>query len=239
MQKRKLFSVFTPGMIIFLLLVSVVFNACSKEDEVKDALDKDTSYAFGMLIASEIGLRDLSFDYQALMEGFRDYNEDKDTRITQERAIEIITQVFAQLQSKHEEELWMEGEKNREEGEAYLASNAQQSGVITTASGLQYNVLTQGDGAKPGPDDYVRVHYEGSFLNGNVFDSSFMRGEPAEFGLDMVIEGWSEGLQLMNEGSVFRFVIPYDLAYGPNGWQGMIPPFSTLIFTVELVSVIE
>ena len=233
-------SVFGFGsvkIVLALVLFSVILLACKKEEDA-DTLDKDTSYAFGMLIANQMGTTDLRFDYQAFMEGFRDFNEAKETRLTQEQAIEKINQVFARLQARDDEELWLQGERNREEGEAYMAANAMQSGVITTESGLQYNVITQGNGAKPNPSDMVRVHYEGSLISGEVFDSSYMRGEPIEFSLDMVIPGWSEGVQLMNEGSVYRLVIPSDLAYGPSG-TGPIPPGSTLIFTVELLSIIR
>ena len=229
-KKDKLF-------IISAILLMAVLLAC-KKPVAEDTLDKDTSYAFGMLIANQMGTTELRFDYQAFMEGFRDFNEAKETRLTQEQAIEKINEVFNRLQARNEEERWLEGEKNREEGEAFMADNRNQSGVITTPSGLQYNVITQGSGEKPGADDYVRVHYEGSLINGEVFDSSYMRGEPAEFILNQVIPGWTEGVQLMNEGSIFRFVIPSDLAYGPNG-GGPIPPNATLIFTVELLSVIK
>ena len=224
-------------MVLALFLFMAIFLACKKAEN-PDALDKDTSYAFGMLIANQMGATDLRFDYQAFMEGFRDFNEARETRLTQEQAIEKINQVFAQLQSQSDDDLWLQGEKNREEGEAFMAANGAQSGVFTTPSGLQYNVITQGNGEKPGPEDYVRVHYEGTLINGEVFDSSYMRGQPAEFPLNGVIAGWTEGVQLMNEGSVYRFVIPSDLAYGPYG-SGPIPPGATLVFTVELLSIIK
>ena len=228
-------------MVLVLFLPLVVILAC-KKTEAPDALDKDTSYAFGMLMANQMsgqmGLTELHFDYQAFMEGFRDFNEANETRLTQEQAIEKINAVFVKLQSENEEKMRIEGEKNLVEGTAYLAENGARAGVITTASGLQYEVLTQGSGKKPVSADMVRVHYEGTLIDGTVFDSSYTRGEPVEFPLDMVIRGWTEGLQLMNEGSTFRFVIPSDLAYGPGG-PGLIPPNATLIFKVELISIID
>ena len=205
-------------------------------------LDKDTSYAFGMLMANQMngqmGITDLHFDYDAFKEGFRDINEAKETRLTQEKAIEKINDVFVKIQAQQDEKRMLEGKKNREEGEAFLAVNKRRSGVITTSSGLQYLVLTGGSGRRPGPEDWVRVHYEGTFINGTVFDSSYNRGEPAEFPLNGVISGWSEGLQLMREGSTYRFFIPPNLAYGPEG-RGSIPPNATLIFKVEFFSIVR
>jgi len=239
-NKSKFFTVFA-ATVLFLSLAAL--SACKgKGGESSDALDSDSSYAFGMLMANQLngqfGLTGLSFDYKAFAEGFKDFNEEKETRITQEKAIELINAAFTQMQAKEEEKTWLEGTKNREEGEAFMAANAEKSEVKTTASGLQYEVVKQGSGAKPGPDDSVRVHYEGTLIDGTVFDSSYARSQPTEFAIDAVISGWKEGLQLMNEGSTYRFVIPPDLAYGSSG-TGPIPPGATLIFTVELISVIK
>jgi FKBP-type peptidyl-prolyl cis-trans isomerase FkpA len=239
-NKSKFFTVFAVAI---LLLSLTAFSACKgKGSDNPVAMDRDSSYAFGMLMANQLqgqfGIFGLGFDYQAFAEGFKDYNEGKETRITQEKAIELINIAFTRMQLAEDEKNLLEGTKNREEGETYLAANAARSGVITTASGLQYEVVKQGDGAKPGPDDSVRVHYEGTLIDGTVFDSSYARSQPTEFTVSYVIPGWIEGLQLMNEGSTYRFVIPSDLAYGPNG-VGQIPPNATLIFTVELISVIK
>jgi FKBP-type peptidyl-prolyl cis-trans isomerase len=121
----------------------------------------------------------------------------------------------------------------------FLAENSQKEGIITTASGLQYEVISEGTGARPQITDTVRVNYEGSLIDGQMFDSSYQRGEPTEFPLNGVIPGWSEGLQLMTEGSNYRFYIPSDLAYGSQGASGVIPPYSALIFNVELISVVK
>ena len=128
--------------------------------------------------------------------------------------------------------------KMKAEGEAFLAENAKKEGVKVTASGLQYEVLSEGTGKQPVAADTVRVHYTGKLLDGTVFDSSVERGEPAEFGLTQVIAGWTEGLQLMKTGSKFRFFIPANLAYGEHGAGGSIPPQATLIFDVELLAVL-
>jgi FKBP-type peptidyl-prolyl cis-trans isomerase len=142
------------------------------------------------------------------------------------------------LQALDNERMWVEGQKNQEEGEAYLAENGRRAGVITTPSGLQYEVLSAGSGESPGFMDTVRVHYEGTFIDGTPFDSSYARGAPTEFQPYEVIEGWTEGIQLMNVGSTYRFVIPSDLAYGPGGNRG-IPPNATLIFKVELLAIVR
>jgi FKBP-type peptidyl-prolyl cis-trans isomerase len=125
----------------------------------------------------------------------------------------------------------------KEKGEAFLQENAKKEGVKTTASGLQYEVLTEGTGKKPGPTDTVRVHYRGTLLDGTEFDSSYKRGEPISFRLNQVIPGWTEGLQLMSEGSTYRLFIPSNLAYGSRGAGGVIGPDETLIFEVELLAV--
>ena len=240
----KTFSTFSVKTVLVLVVCAVLLLACQKGDKpAADALDKDTSYAFGMYMANfmggQMGLHDARFDYNSFMEGFKAFLEAKETRLTPEQAMEKINAAFVKLQSQSDEKMQIEGEQNMTDGKAYLAENGKRSGVTTTASGLQYEVITQGTGAKPGPNDNVQVHYEGTLINGTVFDSSYNRGEPIEFPLGGVIPGWTEGLQLMNEGSTYRLVIPSDLAYGPSGVGGAIPPNATLIFKVELLKIVR
>ena len=239
----KKFSGLFIKSVVALFVVSVFLFSCKKgEAPAPDALDKDTSYAFGMYMASfmggQMGLHDARFDYTAFMEGFKAFLEAKETRLTPDQAMEKINAAFTQIQSKSNEKMQAEGEKNLMEGEAYLAENGKRSGVTTTPSGLQYEVISEGSGEQPGPNDDVRVNYEGTLIDGTVFDSSYQRGEPIEFNLSGVIPGWTEGVQLMKEGSTYRFVIPPDLAYGPSG-SGPIPPSSTLIFKVELLNIVK
>ena len=240
---QKISKVFNVLVVIVLLLSLTALSACKgKGGGGSDVMDSDSSYAFGMFMANQLngqyGFVGQSFDYKAFIDGFKDFNEAKGTRITQEKAIELINAAFSQMQAREEENIWLVGTKNREEGDAFRATNAAKSGVITTDSGLQYEVIKQGSGARPGPDDSVRVHYEGSLIDGTVFDSSYTRSQATEFTVDAVISGWTEGLQLMNEGSTYRFVIPPELAYGTSG-SGPIPPSATLVFTVELLAVIK
>ena len=131
----------------------------------------------------------------------------------------------------------MQADKNLQEGKDFLAANGKKDGVTTTASGLQYEVITQGDGASPSATDKVTVHYKGTLLDGTEFDSSYKRGETATFPLNRVISGWTEGLQLMKTGSTYRFFIPPDLGYGAHGAGRMIGPNATLIFEVELIKI--
>ena len=221
---------------LFFIISLILFSACKGKEEAEGALDVDTSYAFGMFLAAQAGFTDISFNYQAFMEGFRDYNEGEETRIDMDASFDLIIAVLSRIQADMEERMWIDGERNREAGDAYLAENRLRDGVSVTPSGLQFEVITQGSGPRPGPTDTVRVHYEGTLIDGTVFDSTYRIGVPAELPLSNVIPGWSEGVQMMNVGSTYRFVIPSDIAYGPPG-AGSIPPHSTIIFQVELVSI--
>jgi len=240
----KKFSALSVKTVLVFLICAAFFSSCKKEAQTPgDALDKDTSYAFGMFMArvssENVGLKDVHFDYKSFMEGFKAYNEAEETRLTWDKAMEIINTVVEKIHAKNNEKMKLEGEKSKEAGDAYLAENKAKSGVTTTASGLQYEVISQGSGAKPGPQDTVKVNYEGTLIDGTVFDSSYKRGEPAEFPVSRVIPGWVEGIQLMNVGSTYRFVIPSNLAYGENGAGSTIPPNSTLIFKVELLDIVK
>jgi len=146
--------------------------------------------------------------------------------------------VMMYMQNRQREKIKAMYSKNIDEGEKFLAENKKREGVQETTSGLQYEVVTMGTGEKPGPSDVVKVHYTGKLLDDTTFDSSIDRGEPVTFGVNQVIMGWQEGLQLMPAGSKFKLYIPYELAYGDQG-QGPIPPFSTLIFDVELIEIVE
>ncbi len=163
----------------------------------------------------------------------------KDLKMTYDEAKEEIRKYFTAMQERQQAEAAKVGEQNRKLGEAYLADNAKRPRIVTTASGLQYEVLTQGDGPVPAATDQVKVHYTGRLIDGTVFDSSVERGEPATFGVTQVIPGWVEALQLMPVGSKWRLHIPSALAYGPNGAGGVIGPDATLIFDVELLEIVK
>jgi len=168
-------------------------------------------------------------DMGAIIAGMRDVM-DENQKFTNEEFNTIAQGYFQQQQAKI-------GEDNRAEGQAFLAENAEKEGVITTESGLQYEVIEEGSGESPAPNDQVTVHYEGRTIDGEVFDSSLERGEPISFPVNGVIPGWSEALQLMKPGAKYKLYIPGDLAYGPRGAGADIGPNETLIFDVELISV--
>ena len=147
----------------------------------------------------------------------------------------ILKELSASIQKKNAEKAQKENAQIIAQGNAFLAANSQNVGVITTPTGLQYKVTKVGNGAYPKETDMVQVHYEGKLLNGQIFDSSFERGQPATFGLNQVIPGWTEGLQHINEGGELELYIPYHLAYGEQGAQGAIPPYSTLIFKFQFI----
>ncbi|HEY5738220.1 MAG TPA: FKBP-type peptidyl-prolyl cis-trans isomerase, partial [Gammaproteobacteria bacterium] len=169
-------------------------------------------------------------DYDLVLAGMRAQHGDQETLITLEEAGNAINALM-------EQQFAEQTAANRKRGEEFLKSNAENEGVQVTESGLQYEVITEGDGAKPAVTDEVTVHYRGTLIDGTEFDSSYSRGEPTSFKLDQVIPGWTEGVQLMNVGSKYRFVIPHDLAYGERGAGGAIGPFETLIFEVELLDI--
>jgi FKBP-type peptidyl-prolyl cis-trans isomerase FklB len=200
-------------------------------------MDK-VSYALGIGIGHQLanmGGQELNIDDFA--QAVKDVLAGKDLKIKSSEAQQIVQEFFAAQEQKISKQRAEAGKVHKEAGEKYLAENAKKDGVITLPSGLQYQVLKEGNGKKPSAKDSVKCHYEGFLIDGTVFDSSVQRGEPAVFGLQQVIAGWTEGLQLMQEGAKYRFFIPYRLAYGEGGAGGSIPPFAALIFDVELIEV--
>lgn len=196
------------------------------------------SYALGMGIGTQLcqlGAQDINLD--DFMTAVKDMLEGKEARVSQQDAQKLVNEFFQKQEQREIERRREAGKGAKLAGEKYLAENRKNPKVIETPSGLQYEVLVQGDGKQPKATDTVKVHYEGFLTDGTVFDSSIQRGEPIEFPLNGVIAGWTEGLQLMAEGSKYRLYIPYQLAYGEQGAGASIPPFSALIFDVELIEV--
>jgi FKBP-type peptidyl-prolyl cis-trans isomerase FklB len=200
-------------------------------------MDK-VSYALGIGIGHQLanmGGSELNIDDFA--QAVKDVLQGNDLKVKSSEAQQIVQEFFAAQEQKINKQRQEAGKMAKEAGEKYLAENAKKEGVITLPSGLQYQVLKEGNGKKPSAKDSVKCHYEGFLIDGTVFDSSVQRGEPAVFGLQQVIAGWTEGLQLMQEGAKYRFFIPYRLAYGEGGAGGSIPPYAALIFDVELIEV--
>lgn len=195
-------------------------------------MDK-VSYALGLSIGNNFqnsGIKDLQVE--DFIKGLTDVMEEKQPAITYDEAKEVINEYFIKLQQE-------KMEINKKAGEEFLHINKGRAGVVELPSGLQYQVLKQGNGAKPSATDKVKCHYHGTLINGTVFDSSVQRGQPAVFGVNQVIPGWVEALQLMPVGSKWRLFIPSNLAYGEHGAGEMIEPNSTLIFDVELLDIVK
>ena len=196
-----------------------------------DNSHKKVSYGLGTLVAANLKQQGGdSLDLEALTEGIKDVYLNKTLQVPNEEAMTIVQDYMQKAMEKKTAKL-------KGEGQAFLEANKTKEGVKTTASGLQYKVITEGKGKQPTAKDNVTVHYTGKLLNGTVFDSSVQRNEPATFGVSQVIPGWTEALQLMKEGDKWILFIPSDLAYGERGAGGEIPPHSALIFEVELLKV--
>ena len=196
------------------------------------------SYALGLGIGQQLaqmGASDLNIDDFA--DAIKDVINGNELKVPHKDAQTIVQEYFRQQEERINAIRAEQGKAAKAEGEKFLAENGKKEGVVTLKSGLQYEVLREGNGKKPKATDQVKCHYEGTLINGQVFDSSYKRNEPAVFPLNQVIPGWTEGLQLMQEGAKYRFYIPYILAYGESGAGGSIPPFATLIFDVELLEV--
>jgi len=221
-------------LIIFscLVLSALTLHARAIQEDYKRADEKaKVSYAFGMLMGSNLSTMQVDLDYLALAEGVRAVVEKAPPQFSEQEAMEIVEAALQKAMDVHTED-------NRKLEEEFLETNGKRVEVKTTSSGLQYEVINEGQGEKPVSNSVVKVNYVGTFIDGSPFDSS--QDENGVFiPLDMVIPGWSEGLQLMTEGSKYKFYIPSNLAYGKEGVQSVIPPYSPLIFIVELIEITE
>ena len=197
------------------------------------------SYAFGMSLAGNLlqnGVHGLNFD--DFVAGLKAMLQGEKLAISMEEAGEALEQFYKEMEEEASERAAAAGAAAKEEGEKFLAKVARDPEVRATGSGLMYKVLKEGTGKKPTATSQVKCHYEGTFADGQVFDSSYKRGEPAVFGLNQVIKGWTEGLQLMAEGAKCELYLPYTLAYGERGAGNAIPPYCALKFVVELIEVL-
>jgi FKBP-type peptidyl-prolyl cis-trans isomerase len=225
-------------LVIFIAVCICALSSCNGKGKTgtgsspEETISKDASYALGMNVGSSLKMDNLYPNEKEFMRGMRDVLADIEPRLTFEESYQILNEVYTSMAEKRDRE-------SRQTENEFLAENSKKPGVNITGSGLQYEVVQEGSGPKPTATDVVRVHYEGSLTNGTVFDSSYSRGEPIEFPLNGVIPGWTEGLQLMNTGSTYRLVIPSGLGYGSQGAGPQIPPYSTLIFEVELIGIVQ
>ena len=237
-------KLFIKAMLCAALMVFVIGcqntneELAGSESKVPVTEKEKTSYAIGVNMAQPLtNFRD-EIDVPMLQKGILDHIEGKELLVSNEEAQPLLQALTQKLMAKEQEETARTAQKNLEEGQAYLKENKAREGVVTTESGLQYEVLKKGDGKSPGKTDRIMVHYKGTTLDGNVFDSSYDRGEPATFQVDQVIAGWTEGVQLMKEGGKYMLFIPADLAYGEGGAGQEIGPNETLIFEVELLELV-
>ena len=229
-------------LIALLLLASPLTATAADEPAAKDApkaKKDDISYSIGMDIGATLKRQSLELDADALAAGLKDVLSGAKTKFTEEQSRAILTEFQQELRAKAEAQTGQLGEKNKKDGEAFLAENKKKPGVKTLPSGLQYKVLTKGKGKQPKPTDTVTAHYRGTLINGTEFDSSHQRGEPATFPVTGLIAGWTEALQLMPIGSKWQLFVPGELAYGPRAASELIGPNATLVFEVELLSAQE
>lgn len=219
---------------VVALTAMTLLPATAQKSKMADANDS-LSYALGVANYKYYTGDSININVKMFSKGMTDASKDK-ALLTDTAASAFIV---SYMQKREKARLMAENSQQIENARSWLAKNAAAEGVVTTPSGLQYKVLKEGTGSTPGPEDMVKVHYTGKTIEGNQFDSSYDRGEPAQFRVSNVIRGWVEGLQLMKEGSKMMLYIPYDLAYGERGAGNVIKPFETLIFEVELLEVIK
>ena len=229
----KLRWIVVLGILIFAVNVYAGENL-----ELKDQKDK-VSYSIGINIGNNLKRQSVEVNPDILLQGIKDVLSGGKTLMTDKEVAETMMNFQKELMAKQQIRMKELGEKNKKEGEAFLAENKKKEGVITLPSGLQYKVIKEGDGKIPAATDTVTVHYRGTLIDGTEFDSSYTRGQPVTFPVKGVVPGFSEALQLMKVGSKWQLFIPSNLAYGERGAGDDIGPNSTLIFDLELISIKE
>ena len=241
-MKRKL--------IMALAISSVAIVGCGEKSTTESAaapsaltvesmtLNQKVSYIIGLNMGQNLKKDGVEIDLNTLALAFEDVKLGREPRFSQEETQQAMTAFQEKLQAEQAASSALVADANGKEGAEFLAANGVKEGVVTTESGLQYKVITEGAGVKPSATDTVSVHYRGTLLDGTEFDSSYKRGEPVSFPVNGVIAGWTEALQLMNEGSKWELYIPSSLAYGPGGAGADIGPNATLTFEVELLKAI-
>ncbi|MBP9216725.1 MAG: FKBP-type peptidyl-prolyl cis-trans isomerase [Agitococcus sp.] len=228
-------------LVMSSLAVAVSLAACNKPSSSTSSVklatdDAKAAYSIGYMTAKSMSAQVPALDTKSYVAGFKDAYAKKDPAIKEADMKTVLMAFEAKVRKEAEDKQKKDAAEAVTKGATYLAENAKKAGVTTTASGLQYQVIKEGTGAKPVATDTVKVHYEGKLVDGTVFDSSIKRGEPVSFPLNQVIAGWTEGVQLMTVGSKYKFVIPANLAYGEQG-GGPIPANSVLTFEVELLEI--
>ena len=221
-------------IILLFILNLTAFTADSKKPSTPT---EKFSYAVGMQIGDDFRSKEMELDFGMFMEGVKASYQSKNTLITENDAKTILDEVWKKFQDKAKAKRMVLINKTKKEGTDFLAKNNQKAGVKTTPTGLQYRIIKNGKGTQPTRKDTVEVHYRGWTTNGKEFDSSYSRKKPSNFVLNRVIKGWTEALTKMNPGAKWEIVVPQHLAYGPRGKGAQIPPYSTLRFEIDLISI--
>jgi len=219
----------------FLLSASSLYAQDSAE--ALETLQEKENYSIGYRIGLSMKTDEIEVDLEKVIQGFQDGLKGKKPRLDEEEMKKLITDLTERAQRDRMRKFQEKIVKNAEESQRFLEENIKRDGIRTTESGLQYQVLKEGDGASPEIEDFVTVHYRGTFIDGTEFDSSHAKGEPQNFKTDSVIKGWTEALQMMKIGSKWNIFVPPDLAYGRRGQGERIPPNKVLVFEIELLSV--
>lgn len=233
---KKIVSLFVAGL--FLMPLCIQADDKAAESPFKTSNEK-LSYSMGLDLGNYLKSMGNELDLDTLKSGIEDGFTGAEPKMSQEELAAVQEEFAAKMKAKQEEQLAAMMEKNKAAGQAFLDENKKKEGVNVTESGLQYEVITAAEGPKPKETDTVKVDYTGTLVDGTEFDSSVKRGEPAIFGVDQVIPGWGEALQLMEVGSKYRVVIPSDLAYGETGAPPVIEPNSVLVFEIDLLAIEE
>lgn len=223
-----------------LLLGLLLLAGCGSEKTDLDNFEQKYSYALGQDIGRSLKNLPLDIEMEYMFQGVRDaLADEKKSLLTDEEMAAVMKEFAQKMQDAQKEKRESQTKENEDKGKSFRDENAKKEGVTTTASGLQIETITKGEGAQPKAEDTVTVHYVGTLIDGKEFDSSVKRGQPATFPLNGVIKGWTEGLQLMNVGGKYKLVVPSELAYGANGAGQLIGPNATLVFEVELIGIGE
>lgn len=227
---------------LFLTCACLIFMACQSntQQQVNLKTTKDSvSYSLGMDIGNNIKTQKLDVDIAVMAKGLQDYFDSAHHVLKVEQCQQILSVWRTELMKKQQAEVAIQGEKNKKDGETFLAENKTKEGVVVLPSGLQYKVLKEGNGPKPTAEQSVSVNFTGTLIDGTEFENSYKQGQPVTFQLRGVIAGWTEGLQLMSVGAKYKFYIPPELGFGERGTGGSVPPNATLIFEVELLDIIK
>lgn len=224
------------SIVLGIVLLTSQANAAEEKKSLQTPKERQ-SYSIGADIGNKLKAQSIEIDTEVFVQGIKDATSGNKLLLTEQEINEALSNLQKELMEKHAERTIQLGEKNKEEGEAFLSENKKKEGVITLPSGLQYKVIKEGTGKTPNANDTVVTNYRGTLTDGTEFDSSYKRGQPATFPVNGVIAGWTEALQLMKEGSKWELFIPSSLAYGERGAGNLIGPNAVLIFEIELISV--